>query len=204
MKKLTKLILSGFVVLGLVGCASNQTVSESVSTTEPVETVISEEDKTLVVYFSGYGNTERVANVIAKTLDADVFELVPEEPYTEDDMEWRNEGSRVNLEHEDTSLQDIPLVQDTVDNWDEYSTVFIGYPIWWVNAAWPVNRFLKNNDFSNKTVIPFTTSASSPIGESAQLLEEMAGSGDWQEGQRFASIVEDDEVISWVEGLNLE
>lgn len=204
MKKLTKLILSGFVVLGLVGCASNQTVSESVSTTEPVETVISEEDKTLVVYFSGYGNTERVANVIAKTLDADVFELVPEEPYTEDDMEWRNEGSRVNLEHEDTSLQDIPLVQDTVDNWDEYSTVFIGYPIWWGNAAWPVNRFLKNNDFSNKTVIPFTTSASSPIGESAQLLEEMAGSGDWQEGQRFASIVEDDEVISWVEGLNLE
>lgn len=204
MKKLTKLILSGFVVLGLVGCASNQTVSKSVSTAEAEETAISEEDNTLVVYFSGYGNTERVANVIAKTLDADVFELVPEEPYTEDDMEWRNEGSRVNLEHEDTSLQDIPLVQDTVDNWDEYSTVFIGYPIWWGNAAWPVNRFLKNNDFSNKTVIPFTTSASSPIGESAQLLEEMAGSGDWQEGQRFASIVEDDEVISWVEGLNLE
>ncbi|MFR6330589.1 MAG: flavodoxin [Eisenbergiella sp.] len=95
------------------------------------------------------------------------------------------------------------LVADTVDNWDEYDTVFIGYPIWWGIAAWPVDTFIEANDFTGKTVIPFCTSASSGLGESGQLLEEMAATGNWLEGQRFSSGVSEEEVQSWLDGLNL-
>lgn len=106
--------------------------------------------KTLVVYFSATGSTERVAGYIAGELDADTFELIPSNPYTSEDLNWTTPGSRVNREHEDESLRNIPLVQSTVSNWDDYDTVFIGYPIWWGIAAWPVNNFITANDFIGK------------------------------------------------------
>lgn len=81
--------------------------------------------------------------------------------------------------------------------------VFIGYPIWWGIAAWPVNGFINANDFTGKTVIPFASSASSGMGESGTLLAEAAGTGDWQEGTRFSSGVSQDAVVEWVEGLGL-
>lgn len=93
------------------------------------------------------------------------------------------------------------LVSATVDNWSEYDTVFIGYPIWWGIAAWPVDEFIETNDFTGKTVIPFATSASSGMGQSGELLAEMAGTGDWQEGQRFRSDVSESDVTAWVESL---
>ena len=95
------------------------------------------------------------------------------------------------------------LVSATVDNWSEYDTVFIGYPIWWGIAAWPVDEFIETNDFIGKTVIPFATSASSGMGQSGELLAEMAGTGDWQEGQRFRSGASEDDIVAWVEGLGL-
>ena len=95
------------------------------------------------------------------------------------------------------------LVADTVDNWDSYDTVFVGYPIWWGIAAWPVDGFIEANDFTGKTVIPFCTSSSSDIGDSGQLLADMAGTGNWLEGQRFSSGVSQDEVDQWVESLGL-
>lgn len=95
------------------------------------------------------------------------------------------------------------LVKDTADNWESYDTVFIGYPIWWGNAAWPVDTFIKANDFTGKTVIPFATSASSDMGESGELLEEMAGTGEWFEGERFRSGADQSDVQAWVESLNL-
>ena len=90
-----------------------------------------------------------------------------------------------------------------MDNWDSYDTVFIGYPIWWGIAAWPVDDFVEANDFTGKTVIPFCTSASSGLGESGELLAEMAGIGDWQEGIRFRSSVSEADVQEWLDGLNL-
>ena len=221
MKKLTALLLSGLMVLGLTACGnsqSNGTTSNSTTNSAAKETTASTENsdnsitntgstdngsKILVVYYSASGHTERVANDIADTLNADTFEIVPQTPYTEEDLDWTKDGSRVNKEHDDESLRDIPLVNDTVDNWDEYSTVIMGYPIWWGIAAWPVNEFVKNNDFTGKTVIPFATSSSSGMGESGTLLEEMAGTGDWQDGQRFSSGVSDDEVADWANGLGL-
>ena len=160
--------------------------------------------RTLVAYFSASGNTEAVAQTIADTLDADLFEIAPADPYTNADLDWTEDGSRVNAEHDDVSLRDIELVADTVDNWDEYDTVFIGYPIWWGIAAWPVDTFVEANDFSGKTVIPFATSSSSGMGESGELLAELAGAGDWQEGQRFRSGVSEEYITEWVNGLEID
>lgn len=163
----------------------------------------SETGKTLVVYYSASGNTERVAKAAAEAAGADLFEIVPVEPYTSDDLNWRNNDSRISREHDDESLRDVELVSTEVENWDSYDTVLIGYPIWWGIAAWPTDGFVKANDFTGKTVIPFCTAASSGIGQSGKLLADLAGSGDWQEGQRFASGASDKEIAAWVAGLGL-
>lgn len=159
--------------------------------------------KTLIVYYSASGNTEEVANYIASATGGDLFEIVPTEIYTDADLNWTDDDSRVSREHDNEEERNVPLVSDTVDNWDEYDTVFIGYPIWWGIAAWPVDGFIKANDFTGKTVIPFCTSASSGLGESGELLEGMAGTGEWLEGERFRSGASEETVRSWVEGLGL-
>lgn len=96
------------------------------------------------------------------------------------------------------------LERVSVDNWDEYDTVFIGYPIWWGIAAWPVNSFIKANDFTGKTVIPFCTSASSVMGQSGKLLAEMAGTGTWYDGMRFGSNADRETVTGWIRDLGIE
>lgn len=107
----------------------------------------------LVVYYSATGNTEGVANTIADITGGDLFELKPVEPYTDEDLNYSDENSRVSREHEDESLRNVELTSTTVDNWDSYDTVFIGYPIWWGIAAQPMNTFVEANDFTGKTVI---------------------------------------------------
>ncbi len=159
--------------------------------------------KVLVVYFSASGNTETVATTIAETLNADIFELVPETPYTDADLNWTVSGSRVNQEHEDTAKQNVKLAKNTVDNWADYDAVFIGYPIWWGIAAWPVDSFVSANDFTGKTVVPFCTSSSSGLGDSGSLLQDLAEGGDWLEGQRFRSSAEESEIVEWVESLQI-
>ena len=159
--------------------------------------------KTLVVYYSASGNTKEVADYIASAIEGELFEIVPTEIYTGADLDWTDKDSRVSREHDNEEERNVPLVADTVDNWDEYDTVFIGYPIWWGIAAWPVDGFIKANDFTGKTVIPFCTSSSSGLGESGELLEEMAGTGEWLEGERFRSGASEETVRSWVEGLGL-
>lgn len=150
--------------------------------------------KILVVYFSAQNHTKTVAEKIAENLDADIFEIEPEEEYTSDDLNWNDSDSRVSREHDDESLRDVKLKTTKVDNWNEYDTVLIGYPIWWGIAAWPVDTFVKANDFSGKTVIPFCTSASSGLGQSVKLLADEANSGDWQDGQRFSSSASDADI----------
>lgn len=225
MKKLTALLLSVVLVLSLAACGSANKPASSTTqpetsapteqpTTEPSESSSTapaesepetqpETGKTLVVYYSASGNTERVAKDIAEAAGADLFEIVPTEVYTSEDLNWTNPDSRVSREHDDESLRDVPLTTTEVPDWDSYDTVFIGYPIWWGIAAWPVDTFVKNNDFTGKTVIPFATSSSSGMGQSGSLLADMAGTGEWQEGQRFSSGISSDEVQSWVNGLGL-
>lgn len=220
MKKLTALLLSVVLVLSLAACgsankpASSTTRPETSAPTEQPESSSTapaesepetqpETGKTLVVYYSASGNTERVAKDIAEAAGADLFEIVPTEVYTSEDLNWTNPDSRVSREHDDESLRDVPLTTTEVPDWDSYDTVFIGYPIWWGIAAWPVDTFVKNNDFTGKTVIPFATSSSSGMGQNGSLLADMAGTGEWQEGQRFSSGVSSDDVQSWVNGLGL-
>ena len=159
--------------------------------------------KVLVAYFSATGHTERVAGDIAAAAGGDLFAIVPAQPYSADDLDYNDPDSRVSREHDDESLRDIALTRTTPANWDEYDTVFIGYPIWWAIAAWPVNNFVKNNDFTGKTVIPFCTSSSSGLGQSGDLLENMANGGTWQSGQRFSSGASSSSVREWAAGLGL-
>lgn len=187
--------------------ASSEISSEAPSSSEVGSEAAESEDASgsnvLVVYYSATGNTAEVAQYIADSTGGDLFEIQPVEPYTDDDLNWSDDNSRVSQEHADESLRDVELVADTVDNWDQYDTVFIGYPIWWGIAAWPVDGFVEANDFSGKTVIPFCTSSSSGLGQSGELLADMAGTGDWQEGQRFSSGASQEDVQSWIEELGL-
>ena len=195
MRKLTALFLSLAAVLSLTAC-SRQTPA-------PADTSQTAGGGTLVVYFSATGNTEEAAGYIADITGGDLFELVPSAPYTEEDLDWTDDSSRVVYEHDNPDARDIELVADTVDNWDSYDTVFIGYPIWWGIAAWPVDSFIEANDFTGKTVIPFCTSSSSGLGDSGTLLAEAAGSGNWLEGQRFSSGVSEEDIRSWLDELGL-
>lgn len=209
MKKFISLFLIFAMVFSFAACSS-QTPGED-QTQQPAASQSgdgsdaggNDAGRTLVVYFSATGNTEEAANYIAEATGGDIFEIQPAEPYTDDDLNWTDDNSRVTREHEDESLRDVELVADTADNWDQYDTVFIGYPIWWGIAAWPVDTFVEANDFTGKTVIPFCTSSSSGIGQSGQLLADLAGTGDWQEGQRFSSGVSQDEVQEWIDGLGM-
>lgn len=157
--------------------------------------------KTLVVYYSAQSHTKAVSEKMAEKLNADIFEIVPEEIYTEEDLDWTNQNSRVCREHDDESLRDVKLEKETVENWEDYDTILIGYPIWWGIAAWPVDSFVKANDFNGKTVIPFCTSSSSGLGQSTELLEEEANGGNWLEGHRFSSNPSDSDIEKWVDSL---
>ena len=206
------LLLFGLTACGnstasLVESSSPQTLNDISETSDTVSDAASDsssadENKTLIVYFSASGSTENVADVIAEETGGNLFELKPVNPYSSEDLDWTADGSRVNLEHDDESLRSIELVNTSVENWDGYDTVFIGYPIWWGIAAWPVDEFITSNDFSGKTVIPFCTSASSGIGESAVLLSKLAGTGNWQDGYRFSSNASDPEITEWLSTLN--
>ena len=162
-----------------------------------------EDTNVLVVYFSATGNTEEVAGYIAEAAGGDLFELTPADPYTSEDLNWTDENSRVVYEYENPEARDVALAADTVENWDDYDVVFLGYPIWWGIAAWPVNGFVEANDFTGKTVIPFCTSSSSGVGESGQLLAGLAGTGTWLDGQRFRSGAWQEDVAAWVQSLDL-
>ena len=201
MKKIICIFLSLICVFSVAACGGNTAddrLSSSSSSPESSKTETVSGGKTLVVYYSATGSTKAVAEKIAKNLNADTFELVPEKPYTSADLNWNDENSRVSSEHSDESKREVALVKSTPDNWEQYDTVYVGYPIWWGIAAWPVNGFVKANDFTGKTVIPFCTSASSGMGESGKQLSAMAGSGDWKEGKRFSSSATESEISDWL------
>lgn len=160
--------------------------------------------RVLVAYFSATGNTAAVAETIADAAGAELFELEPVTPYTDADLDYNDSGSRTSQERADPALQEVPLVSAAVDGWDTYDTVFVGYPIWWGGAAWPVNGFVTGNDFAGKRVIPFCTSGGSGLGRSGERLAELAGSGDWAEGRRFSAGASAEEIAAWLAELGLQ
>ena len=220
MKRAFSFMLAAVMLLSLAACGnanqqgqaspSPSQEPENTSTVQPSEAgndVDNETDgnsgRVLVVYYSATGSTEAVAGYIANALNADTFAITPAEAYNSDDLNWRDRNSRVSREHDDPSLRTMELTATAVENWASYDTVFVGYPIWWGIAAWPLDKFIAANDFTGKTVIPFCTSTSSGFGESGDLLAEMAGTGTWLEGQRFRSNAAEADVVEWVKGLNI-
>lgn len=174
------------------------TVAAICSCSPQKETIGTEKSsKVLVVYYSATGTTENVARNIAEATSADIFEITPSQPYTSADLNWNNSQSRVSKEHNDESFRNVELISTEVPNWEDYDTVFIGYPIWWGIAAWPTDSFVKANSFEGKTVIPFATSASSGMGQSETRLASEAGNGDWKAGRRFSSRTASSEIQSW-------
>lgn len=229
-KRLLSLLIAGATIVGLLsGCgaakdesnnsSTTQTESSAQVTDEPSEAAKSGTDetmeasesganettegKTLVVYYSATGTTEKVAGMIADATGGELYEIEPVEPYTDEDLDWTDSDSRVSREHENEDERDVELVSTTVDDFEDVSVVYLGYPVWWGIAAWPVDNFVKNNNFSGKTVIPFCTSSSSGIGDSGNLLAEMAGTGNWLEGERFSSSASAEDVRAWIESLGL-
>lgn len=203
-KALTFVLTAVFALSLLTGCQSNNETTQTNEQPQNTETETSNQSgKTLVVYYSATGNTKAVAEMIAEETNGDLFEIEPQDPYSNEDLNWTDENSRVTREYENEDERNVELVSTTVDNWEDYDTVFVGYPIWWGIAAWPVNTFVENNDFDSKTVVPFCTSSSSGLGQSGELLAQAAGSGDWQEGQRFQSRTSASEVQEWLNELGM-
>ncbi|MCM1222071.1 MAG: flavodoxin [Lachnospiraceae bacterium] len=140
---------------------------------------------------------------MAEAVNADVFVITPVNEYTDDDLNWTDSNSRVVYEHNNPDTTHVELVQTIPDNFETYDNVFIVYPIWWQKAAWVVDDFVTENDFTGKNVIPFCTSMSSPLGDSGKLLAEMSGTGNWFEGMRFTSRSDKETVQNWAKSLDL-
>lgn len=200
MKKTIIIILIALVVV-VGGVFGYKYISEK-EAVKNENNEVKNDSKVLVVYFSAQGHTDRIAREIASNLNATVFEIEPKNEYTSDDLNYSNKNSRVSKEHDDESLRNVELVSNNVPDFDSYDTVLIGYPIWWGIAAWPVDTFVKNNDFTGKTVIPFCTSASSGLGESGKNLASIAGTGNWLDGHRFSSSAASENIKEWTDSLS--
>lgn len=207
MKKFVCILTAALMLFTLTACGNSSAdksddVKNSTSprAQEATDSKQVDNSKALVVYFSATGSTKRVAETIAAETGADLFEITPSDPYTSDDLNYNDENSRVYREHDDPQ-RNVKLSVNTPDNWESYDTVYLGYPIWWGEAAWPTESFVSANDFSGKTVIPFCTSASSGAGSSAEDLPIKANGGIPKECKRFSSSVGENEVKQWVAEL---
>lgn len=158
--------------------------------------------RVLVAYFSATNNTEGVAQHIADSMDADLYEIVPAVPYTSADLNYNNSSSRTTIEMNDPNSR--PEISGSVNNMEDYDIIFLGYPIWWGQAPRIISTFLESYDFEDKTIVPFCTSASSGIGSSATNLHSLTDGAAWLSGQRFSSGASRNTVVSWINGLGLD
>lgn len=197
---------SGSASSGIVSGASSapdKSTAPAESSTAPAESgsdSAANASKTLVVCFSATGNTKRLAQYAAEYLGADFYEIIPETPYTSADLNYNDPDSRVCREHSDPSSR--PAISGTVDT-AKYETIIIAYPIWWGQAPNIVYTFVESHDLGGKTLAAMCTSASSPLGSSADNLKSAAGSAAWLESRRFSSSAPESDVAAWLDGLGL-
>ncbi|MBE6046624.1 MAG: flavodoxin [Clostridiales bacterium] len=208
MKKILLILLTLCMMIGLAACSGSNTSDEAAGTDNEMastEEQTSEaegndsENSTLVVYFSVTGNTRGVAEKIADITGADVYEIKAAEEYTSEDIDYDNSDSRTTHEQNDSSAR--PEIGSDTISLEGYTTIYIGYPIWWGQEPRIMDTFVESYDFDGITMIPFCTSGSSDIGQSGQNLADNAGSGSWLEGKRFASDASEDEIRTWIDGL---
>lgn len=153
----------------------------------------------LVAWFSASGVTTKVAEKLANAIGADAFEIVPEVPYTKEDLNWMNKQSRSSVEMNDRSSR--PAIRNVVENMDQYNTVFIGFPIWWYREPSIIDTFMESYDFTGKTVVPFATSGGSSLGDSYKNLQVLAPGAKVINGERFSVSVSEEKLKAWAEGF---
>ena len=183
MKKILSSILMGLTLL-----IGSQVQAEENNMTQK---------KVLVAYFSATGITAGVAEKLAQSINADLFEIKPEQPYTEDDLNWRNDQSRSSIEMKDMTSR--PKIASKVADMSQYNVIFVGFPIWWAREPSIIDTFMESYDFAGKTVIPFATSGSNEIGNSGQLMQKLAPKAKVLEGKRFPSTVSEKDLKQWAE-----
>lgn len=175
--------------------AENDTVAENSLAAETSELPAGEASAdTLIIYFSCTGNTKAAAEEIQRQTGADIFEIVPEIPYTAEDLNYNDDDSRANQEQSDDSAR--PAISGSIDNFDSYEIVFVGYPIWWGTLPKIVNTLLDTYDFSGKTVIPFCTSGGSGIGTSVSAIREAEPEASVLDGLRVGDT---SDIAGWLE-----
>ena len=210
MRKILTILLTLCLIIGLTACsggsseeaADTDNGSETSATEQPDETRSADSgtgNATLVVYFSATGNTRGVAEKIASITGADIYEIKAAQDYTDADLDWNDSDSRTTHEQNDPSAR--PEIGSESISLERYTTIYIGYPIWWGEEPRIMDTFVEKYDFGGITMIPFCTSSSSGIGRSGQNLADNAGSGNWLEGERFGGGASEDELKSWIEGL---
>lgn len=220
MKKAIVILLSLTMILGLTACGNSasktkqpsteDTFVESKADTESAETSTNmentdnqdaQEHKILVAYFSATGTTKGVAEHIANGLNADIYEIVPEEAYTDADLDYNDNNSRTTIEMNDPDAR--PAISGSVENMEQYDIIFVGQTIWWGEAPRIVSTFMESYDFSGKTIVPFCTSGGSGIGSSASNLERLTSGATWLDGRRLNGSDSQDTVMEWVNSLDL-
>ena len=200
MKRMLSTIIALVMIFSLAACSHSKNTEET-SDGKAARAVQGQEEtmgtKTLVVYFSCSGTTKTLAEYAAESLGADLYEIVAEQPYTDEDLAYYTNG-RADQEQEDPSVR--PAISGNVENMEEYDRIILGYPIWHGQAPRIISTFLESYDFSGKTILPFCTSHSSGIGSSADNLHSLcADSVTWLEGNRFGSETTKSEIESWLE-----
>ncbi len=189
--------------------AGNSAASEDTSDTATVDADSTDDNTSaeetqahtdiLVAFFSATGNTKGVAEKIAAITGGDLYEIVPAEPYSDADLNWNDRNSRSTKEQNDKSVR--PEIGSADISLEGYTTVYLGFPIWWGEEPRILDTFVEKYSFEGITVIPFCTSSSSGIGRSGPNMEALAGSGNWLDGKRFGGNVSEADLKSWIEGL---
>ena len=156
----------------------------------------------LIVYFSATGTTRGVAEKLQEALNADLYEIIPEEPYTAADLNYNDRKSRTSIETDDPSCR--PAIAGELPDLTAYDTILIGYPIWWGDVPRIVSNFVEQVDLTDKTLAVFFTSGGSGLGSSMKHLEEQSGAGTWLEGKRFSERTTEEDLASWAKSLGIE
>ena len=219
MRKFLMIMIAALLVFGMAACSgssSDDAADSADNGTEAAESTSGAEDAeagqpageaegaqsgsdTLVVYFSATGNTRGVAEKIAAVTGADIYEIKAAQEYTDADLDWNDSDSRTTHEQNDASFR--PEIGSDPVSLEGYTTIYIGYPIWWGEEPRIMDTFVESYDFDGITMIPFCTSGGSGIGRSGQNLADNAGSGSWIDGERLDTGVSEDELRTWIEGL---
>lgn len=223
MKRLCSIIILFAVLVGMTACGnknqtgqrdassgatSNKETNSSVTSNDEADTMkrnnqSKETTNILVAYFSCTGTTKPLAEYAAGYLNADLYEIVAETPYTSEDLDYNKSNSRVSKEQEDANAR--PAISGKVENMDQYTTVVLAYPIWWGQAPRIISTFLESYDFSGKTIVPFCTSHSSGIGSSDKNLHSLVdGSVEWKDGNRFAGGTMESEITGWLDEMGIQ